>query len=41
MTVKRCATCRRAYDSALTEMGDELHSPRCGLRLRGRTSGIE
>ena len=35
-----CA-CGRRYDYALLEQGDELHCPRCGVRLRGRTTGIE
>ena len=39
--IEDACRCGRAYDYALTEMGDELHCPRCGLRLRGRTPGIE
>ena len=34
-----CA-CGRAFDYALTEDGD-LHCPRCGIRLRGRSSEFD
>ena len=34
-----CA-CGRPFDYALAEEGD-LHCPRCGLRLRGRSSEFE
>jgi hypothetical protein len=34
-----CA-CGRAYDYALTEEGD-LHCPRCGRTLRGRSTELE
>ena len=32
--------CGRSFDYALAEEGD-LHCPRCGLRLRGRSSEFE
>ena len=35
-----CA-CGRAYEYALDDHGVELHCPRCGRRLRGRSSDIE
>jgi DNA-directed RNA polymerase subunit RPC12/RpoP len=40
-SLEAACACGRAYDYALTEPGDELHCPRCGRRLRGRSTGIE
>ena len=33
--------CGRAYDYALAEDGGDLHCPRCGKRLRGRSSEFD
>jgi len=33
--------CGRPYDYALAEDGDELHCPRCGRSLRGRSTEFE
>jgi hypothetical protein len=40
-SLEAACECGRAYDYALAEPGDELHCPRCGRRLRGRSTGIE
>ena len=39
-TLEPTCTCGREYDYALGEDGD-LHCPRCGRRLRGRSSEFE
>jgi DNA-directed RNA polymerase subunit RPC12/RpoP len=33
--------CGRTFEYALTEDAGELHCPRCGRRLRGRTPEVE
>ncbi len=34
-------TCGRSYEFALHEVGELLHCPRCGKRLRGRDDDFE
>jgi hypothetical protein len=40
-TLEAACTCGRGYAYAIDELGDELHCPRCGRRLRGRADGVE
>ena len=39
-SLESACSCGRAFDYALAEEGD-LHCPRCGVRLRGRSSEFD
>ena len=39
-SLESSCSCGRAFDYALAEDGD-LHCPRCGLKLRGRSSEFD
>jgi len=40
-SLEAACSCGRSYGYALDELGDELHCPRCGRRLRGRATAVE
>ena len=40
-SLETACSCGRDFDYALAEHGDELHCPRCGKKLRGRSGDYE